>query len=185
MSSKGQWYVVHVLSGKEQRVKARLDYLVEFEGYQDVLHQVLVPTELVSEDRKGVKVESKRKFFPGYIMVEVDLVDSEGVLNSNAWRLVSGTDGVIGFAGDKQNPLPMRKKEVEVMLHQIKEREATARPLVSFELGDSVKINDGAFADQVGIIEELDQEKGKLQVSVSMFGRSMPVELDFWQVEKG
>ena len=180
---KDQWYVVHCLSGQENKVRQRIERAVQAEELGDVIFDVLMPTEMVSEVRRGQKTETKKKFYPGYIIVNMHLFTEDNELVERAWSFMSQLDGAIGFAGTRDLPLPMRPREVEAMLSQIKEREENIRPSVSFEVGDSVKVADGPFESQTGIVEEIDQEKGKLLVSVSIFGRSTPVELEFWQVE--
>jgi len=180
---KNQWYVVHVLSGQENKVRNRIERLVESEEMGDFIYEVLMPTEMVSEVRKGKKVETKKKFYPGYIIVNMNLLTADNQLVDQSWYFIREMDGVIGFAGTKDRPIPMRQREVDSMLAQIKEREESVRPSVTFQVGDSVKVADGPFESQTGIVEEVDQERGKLRVSVNIFGRSTPVELEYWQVE--
>ena len=182
---ENQWYVVHVLSGKEQQVHRRILRNLEAEEMGDKVFQVLMPTELVSEVRGGKKSERKKKFYPGYIIVDMNLLNQDGSLVEDTWYFIKDTDGVIGFAGTKDKPIPMRQREVDAMLMQIKEREEGSRPAVQFEVGDAIKVVDGPFQSQDGIVEEIDEERGKLLVSVSIFGRETPVELEFWQVERG
>ena len=179
-----QWYVVHVLSGQEQKVRNRILREAEAEELGDHIFEVLVPMEMVSEVRKGKKTETKKKFFPGYIIVNMNLFTEDNQLVEETWYFIKEMEGVIGFAGTKDRPIPMRQREVDAMLSQIKEREESARPAITFEVGDSVKVSDGPFESQTGIVEEIDLEKGKLRVSVTIFGRATPVELEFWQVEK-
>lgn len=181
--SKNQWYVVHVLSGQENTIAKRIRREVEREELGDYIYEVLVPTEMVEENRKGKKVEMKKKFFPGYIIVNMHLFDENKELIDQSWYFIKEMDGVIGFAGTKDKPIPMRAREVDSMLAQIKEREESVRPSISFEVGDSVLVADGPFESQTGIVEEIDHERGKLRVSVTIFGRSTPVELETWQVE--
>nr|MDP0502332.1 transcription termination/antitermination protein NusG [Verrucomicrobiota bacterium JB025] len=181
---RDQWYVVQVLSGQEQKVRNRILRDAESEGLTDQIREVLVPTEMVSEIRRGKKTETKKKFFPGYIIVNMNLNTPEGALVEETWYFIKEMDGVIGFAGTKDRPAPMRQREVDAMLSQIKEREESVRPAISFEVGDTVKVADGPFQSQNGIVEEIDPERGKLQVSVTIFGRSTPVELEYWQVER-
>jgi len=176
--------VVHVLSGQEQKVRNDIARRVEAEEMGDYIFEVLVPTERVSEVRKGKTYETKRKFYPGYIIINMALLTESNELNEETWYFIKEMEGVIGFAGTKHRPIPMRQREVENMLAQIKEREETVRPAVSFEVGDTVKVADGPFESQNGIVEELDEEKGKLRVAVTIFGRSTPVELEYAQVEK-
>lgn len=179
-----QWYVIHVLSGQEQKVAARIRRFAEQEELKDRIFEVLVPTEMVSEIKRGKKSETKRKFFPGYIIVNMHLFTTDNDLVEETWYFVKELDGIIGFAGTKDLPIPMRQREVDSMLAQIKEREESIRPAITFEVGDTVKVADGPFESQNGIVEEIDPEKGKLRVAVTIFGRSTPVELEFWQVEK-
>ena len=180
-----QWFVVHVLSGQEQKVAKRIRALTEREELKDKIYEVLVPTEMVSEVRRGKKTETKRKFYPGYIIVNMNLLTEDNSLVEDTWYFIKEMEGVIGFAGTKDRPIPMRQREVESMLAQIKEREDSVRPAISFEVGDTVKVADGPFESQNGVVEEIDEEKGKLRVAVTIFGRSTPVELEFWQVEPG
>jgi len=182
---RNQWYVVHVLSGQEQKVRNRLVRNIEAEEMGDKIFEVLMPTEMVSEIRGGKKTERKRKFYPGYIIVNMHLLTADNKLVEDSWYFMKETDGVIGFAGTKDRPIPMRQREVDAMLSQIQEREESVRPAISFEVGDSVKVADGPFQSQGGVVEEIDEERGKLLVSVSIFGRETPVELEFWQVERG
>lgn len=182
---KDQWYVVHVLSGQEKRVVARIKRQIESEEMGDHIFEALMPTEVVSEVRRGKKTETERKFYPGYIIMNMHLLTQDNTLVDRTWYFIHEMDGIIGFAGTKNKPIPMRPREVEEMKQQILAQEEGARPKISFEIGDSVKVADGPFESQTGIVEEIDPEKGKLLVSVSIFGRNTPVELEYWQVEKG
>jgi transcriptional antiterminator NusG len=179
-----QWYVIHVLSGQEQKVRDRILRNAESEGMTEYIREVLVPTEMVSEIRRGKKTETKRKFFPGYIIANIYLNTEDNELVEKTWFFIKEMDGVIGFAGTKDRPAPMRQREVDAMLSQIREREESVRPAISFEVGDTVKVADGPFQSQNGVVEEIDPERGKLRVSVTIFGRSTPVELEYWQVER-
>lgn len=179
-----QWYVVHVLSGQEQKVANRIRRKMETDELKDLVYDVLVPTEMVSEIKRGKKTETKRKFYPGYIIVNMNLFTRDNDLVEETWYFIKELDGIIGFAGTKDVPIPMRQREVDSMLAQIKEREESVRPAITFEVGDTVKVADGPFESQNGIVEEIDPGKGKLRVAVTIFGRSTPVELEFWQVEK-
>ncbi len=181
---KNQWYVVHVLSGQENRVRQRIERMIEAEEMSDKIYEVLMPTEIVSEVKKGKKSEMKKKFYPGYIIINMNLFTRDNRLVEDVWYFIKETDGVIGFAGTKDRPIPMRQREVDAMLAQIKEREESVRPAVTFQVGDTVKVADGPFESQSGVVEEIDPEKGKLRVAVSIFGRSTPVDLEFWQVEE-
>ncbi len=179
-----QWYVVHVLSGQEGKVRERILREAKEKELGDYVFDALVPMETVSEVRKGKKTESRRKFFPGYIIVNMNLFDEAKDLIDKTWYFIKEMDGVIGFAGTKDRPVPMRAREVEALLAQLREREDSVRPAITFEVGDSVRVADGPFESQNGFVEEIDHERGKLRVAVSIFGRSTPVDLEFWQVER-
>ncbi len=184
-SSQGQWFVVHVLSGQENKVLESLKRRIRTEEMGDLVYEVLIPTERVSEIKRGKKTETTRKFFPGYLIVNMQLIDENKKLVDRAWYFVRDTPGVIGFAGPKDKPVPMRDAEVESLLAQMREREDKIKPKVSFEVGETVKVADGPFQNQSGVVEEIDPARGKLRVSVTIFGRTAPVELEYWQVERG
>jgi len=181
---KDQWYVVHVLSGQEQKVQENIQKRIKTDEMGDLVFEVLIPTERVQEIKRGKKTETTRKFYPGYLIINMHLLDEENQLVERTWYFIRETTGVIGFAGTKDRPVPMRAKEVEAMLAQVKEREDEVKPKISFEVGDKVKVADGPFQSQNGVVEEIDPERGKLRVSVSIFGRETPVELEYWQVER-
>ena len=182
---KSQWFVVHVLSGQEQKVYDNLTRRIKTEEMGDFIFEVVLPTERVSEVKRGKKTETTRKFFPGYLIVNMWLLDENQQLVDRTWYFIKDTSGVIGFAGTKDRPVPMRPQEVESMLAQIRQLEDKVKPKVSFEVGETVKVADGPFQNQSGVVEEIDPDRGKLRVSVSIFGRSTPVELEYWQVERG
>ena len=183
---KDQWYVVHVLSGQEQKVRENIKRRIVAEEMGDLIYKVLVPQEIVSEVRRGKKTEAKRKFFPGYVIINMCLIEPEtGKLNDRTWYFIQQTTGVINFAGTRDKPVPMRPQEVESMLSQISEGEGEAKPRITFEVGETVKVADGPFESQNGMVEEIDHERGKVMVSVDMFGRKTLVELETWQVERG
>jgi len=184
LAPKDQWFVVHVLSGQEQKVHDNIVKRIKTEELGDHVFEVLIPTERVQEIKRGKKTETTRKFFPGYLIVNMHLLDDKNELIDKTWYFIKETTGVIGFAGTKDKPIPMRRKEVEGMLAQMKEREDTVTSKINYEVGDKVKVADGPFQNQQGIVEEVDPERGKLRVSVSIFGRDTPVELEYWQVEK-
>jgi transcription termination/antitermination protein NusG len=188
-AAKDQWYVIHVLSGQEQKVKDNLVRRVLTEEMGDLVFEVLLPMERVSEVKKdaqgkGKRAESRRKFYPGYLLVNMHMLNENGSLVDRSWYFIKDTQGVINFAGTRDKPTPMRPKEVEQMLAQIRESTDNVKPKISFDVGDQVRINDGAFEAQIGTVEEIDPDQGKLRVSVNIFGRSTPVDLEFWQVEK-
>ncbi|MFM7181315.1 MAG: transcription termination/antitermination protein NusG [Verrucomicrobiales bacterium] len=181
---RDQWFVVQVLSGMEKKVFENIKRRIQTEEMGDVIFEVLMPTELVYEVKGGKKTETRRKFFPGYLIVNMHLLREDGGLVDRSWYFFQETDGVIGFAGTKEKPLPMRAKEVEQLLAQVREREEGVRPKVQFDTGDRVRVADGPFESQIGVVEEIDLDRGKLRVSVDIFGRSTPVELEFWQVTR-
>lgn len=182
---KKEWFVVHVLSGQEQKVRDNLLKRIQTEEMQDLVFEVLIPTERVAEVRRGKKSETTRKFFPGYVIINMILFDHEGHLIDRSWYFVRETNGVLGFAGNKERPIPMSESEVNSLLAQVREREDTVSPKVNFEVGETVKVADGPFQNQSGVVEEVDPERGRLRVAVSIFGRSTPVDLEYWQVERG
>jgi len=183
--SKGQWFVVNTLSGYENKVKDNIEKQLRLEGASHPIYEVLIPMEKVSEVRQGKKVTSTRKFFPGYILVRMDLYDKDGNIFDNTWYFVRQTQGVIGFVGGTgERPLPLSQREVDNLMSQVKEREENIIPKMQFETGETVRIKDGAFENFEGVIENIDPERGKLKILVSIFGRSTPVELEYWQIEK-
>lgn len=176
MSKK--WYVVHAYSGYEKSVQRALKDRIERAGMQDMFGQILVPVEEVIEMKSGQKSISERKFFPGYVLVEMEMSDE-------SWHLVKNTDKVTGFVGGSvMKPTPISQKEVDNILHQIQEGVEKPKPKILFEMGEAVRVKDGPFTDFHGNVEDVNYDKSKLRVSVSIFGRPTPVELDFNQVEK-
>jgi len=171
------WYVVHTQTGSEDKVKSYLENKLSAEGLQDFISKVVIPTEQISEVRSGKKRISQRKFFPGYILVEMEL-------NEKTYLFIKNTPGVTGFIGLGKRPMPLPQAEVEGILKRTQETQAKPSPKVIFEKGEQVRIKDGPFVNFNGIIDEVRPEKGKLKVSVSIFGRATPVELEYWQVEK-
>lgn len=173
-----QWYVVHAYSGFEKNVQKTLKERIEREGMADYFGQVLVPVEEVVDIKNGRKTVSERKFFPGYVLVEMEMTD-------DSWHLVKSTPRVTGFIGGSGNrPLPITQREVDAILQQLEPGVAKPKPKVQFESGQQVRVNDGPFADFNGVVEEVNYERNKLRVSVQIFGRETPVELEFGQVEK-
>lgn len=171
------WFVVQTYSGYEMRAKLSLEERVRSHGLSEKFGKILVPQETVEEMVRGAKRTSKKKFFPGYILVQVDL-------NDDTWHLVKETPKVSGFIGDSRNPSPLSKEEVGALLQQMEGGAKRPRPKKNFEEGDAVKVTDGPFADFNGTVDEVKPDKGKLRVLISIFGRNTPVELDFGQVEK-
>ncbi|MEM6822187.1 MAG: transcription termination/antitermination protein NusG [Verrucomicrobiota bacterium] len=182
-SSKGQWFAVHVLSGQEENVKKHMISRMKMEEMEEDVHAIVIPTERISEVKRGKKTEAERKLYPGYVFVNLNLLDEEKKMVERSWYFIRETPGVIGFA-DGEHPIPMRQKEVDGMLAQMREKEDKVVPKILFELNDRVRVGDGPFEGQEGVIEEIDEERGRVRVAVSIFGRSTPVDLEYWQVEK-
>ena len=172
-----KWYVIHTQTGFEQRVKNSLEVRAEAAGMKNLIGQILIPTEKVSEVKEGKKKITERKFFPGYILVEM-------VLTDESWYLVRDTSGITGFVGSGHRPLSLKESDVEAILKQQEEKTAKPKPKVDFNLGENVRVQEGAFANLNGVIDEVNPNKGKLKVTVTIFGRATPVELEYWQVEK-
>lgn len=173
-----RWYVVHAYSGYEKQVMRSLEERVKHAGMEDAFGQILVPTEEVVEMRSGQKRKSERKFFPGYVFVQVEMTEA-------AWHLIKGTPRVLGFiGGTADRPAPISEREAEAMLRRVADSDDKPRPRTLFEPGETVRVADGPFADFNGVVEEVNYEKSRLQVAVTIFGRATPVELEFSQVEK-
>ena len=182
--SEYQWYALQCLSNHEDKVRRYLaKYKEESEDFAQCLKEVLVPIENVSEVKNGKKMQRDRKFYPGYVFVEMKLFDRHGMLLKDPWYKIKGTDGVINFIG-KDNPTALSKDEIGRILRQVQDAAGKEVPKVQFTVGEVVKILDGPFLNLTGDIDEIDPTKGTLKVSVSIFGRFTPVELEFWQVEK-
>jgi transcriptional antiterminator NusG len=172
-----KWYVIHTQTGHENQVRNSLKKRAQLNGLSENISQILIPTEQVSEVKSGKKSITQRKFFPGYLMVEMEL-------NDKTWYLVRNTPGITGFVGSGAKPLPLRDSEVKNILKQIEEKTTKPKPKIIFEKGETVRVKEGPFTNFNGTIEEINPAKGKLKVTVSIFGRPTPVELEYWQVEK-
>jgi transcriptional antiterminator NusG len=172
-----KWYIVHVYSGFENKVKIALEERIESSQNPDKFSEVLVPTEQVVELVKGKRKESSRKFYPGYILIKMELDDE-------SWHVVNDTAKVAGFLGGREHPAPLSDEEAGKILNRMKAGQAKPKPKFIFETGDDIRVVDGPFANFNGTVDEVNPEKGKIRVMVSIFGRSTPVELDFVQVTK-
>jgi transcription termination/antitermination protein NusG len=172
-----RWYSVSVLSNFEKKIAEQIRTSVTESGLEDDIDEVLVPTEEVIEVRRGKKVTTERRFMPGYVLVHMEMSDQ-------GYHLISSINRVTGFLGPQGRPMPMRDAEVNVLLNRVQEGEDSPRTLIRFEIGERVKVNDGPFEDFDGMVEEVDEDSQRLKVTVSIFGRETPVELEFTQVTK-
>ena len=172
-----RWYIVHAYSNFEKKVAEDIENKAKQKGLSDLIEQIIVPTEKVVEVRRGRKVDAERKFFPGYVLVRAKLTDA-------VFSLIKNTPKVTGFLGDSK-PVAITDKEAERILHQVQEGVERPKPSVTFEIGESIRVSDGPFASFNGFVQEVDEDRARLKVEVSIFGRAVPVDLEFGQVEKG
>ncbi|MDO8296754.1 MAG: transcription termination/antitermination protein NusG [Caulobacter sp.] len=172
-----KWYIVHAYSNFEKKVAEHIRDQAKNQGLEDCFSEILVPTEDVVEVRRGRKINSERKFFPGYVLVKMDLTDE-------AYHLVKNTPKVTGFLGSASKPMPVSEKEVQRIVGAIEEGVERPKPTISFEIGEQVRVTDGPFASFNGTVEHVDEDRARLHVAVSIFGRATPVELEYNQVEK-
>ena len=172
-----RWYIVHAYSNFERKVAESIKERAAAAGFADMFDEVLVPMEEVVEMRRGRKVSSERKFFPGYVLVKMEL-------NDETYHLIKSTPKVTGFLGTENKPIPITEEEAGRILQQVQEGVERPKPSVTFEIGEQVRVADGPFASFNGLVEEVDEERARLKVAVSIFGRATPVELEYAQVEK-
>ena len=172
-----RWYIIHAYSNFEQKVVASIEEQARQKGLEHLFDQILVPVEKVVEVRKGKKVDAERKFFPGYVLARMEMTDQ-------AFHLINNTPKVTGFLGSDNKPLPISDKEADRILNQVQEGVDRPKPSVMFEVGENVRVSDGPFASFSGTVEEVDEERARLKVEVSIFGRATPVDLEYGQVEK-
>ncbi|APH72749.1 transcription termination/antitermination protein NusG [Aquibium oceanicum] len=172
-----RWYIVHAYSNFEKKVAEDIENKARQKGLSGQIEQIVVPTEKVVEVRRGRKVDAERKFFPGYVLVRANLTDA-------VFSLIKNTPKVTGFLGDAR-PVPITDAEADRILHQVQEGVERPKPSISFEIGEQVRVSDGPFASFNGFVQEVDEERARLKVEVSIFGRAVPVDLEFGQVEKG
>ncbi len=180
---QSQWFVLHTLAGQEQKVKDSLEKRLKTEEMSEYVKEILLPMEKVAEVRAGKKTVSTRKLYPGYVFVNLVLLDDNKKIIEKPWYFVRETQGIIGFIGGER-PSPTSQEEIDSIKAQMSDAEDTEKPKVNFDVGEMIKINDGPFLNFGGAIEEIDPERGKLKVTVNIFGRNTPVELEYWQVEK-
>ncbi len=172
-----RWYILHTLSGAEEKAKANLESRIKAYHYQEWIDKVIIPREQVTEVKMGKKRVLERKFFPGYILVHMEM-------NEDTWLFVKKTAGITTFIGSRRKPEPIPEEEVEKILKRVEESKSKPAPKVTYEKGESIRVVEGPFVNFTGVIEEVQMDKGKVKVNVSIFGRTTPVELEFWQVEK-
>jgi transcriptional antiterminator NusG len=172
-----RWYVVHVYSGFENKVAGSIREQAKQAGMDELIQEVMVPTEELVKMRRGTKVATERKFFPGYVLVKMDMTDE-------SWHLVKNTPKVTGFLGGRGKPSPISDAEAERLMNQVKEGVEKPKPSITFEIGEQVRVADGPFTSFNGLVEDVDEDRARLKVAVSIFGRSTPVELEYSQVEK-
>ncbi|MBW8724277.1 MAG: transcription termination/antitermination protein NusG [Inquilinus limosus] len=172
-----RWYVLHVYSNFEKKVAESIREQAEQKGLADHFEQIVVPTEEVVEIRRGQKVNTERKFFPGYVLLKMELSD-------RAWHLVKNTPKVTGFLGSGNKPIPISETEAMRIMKQVQEGVERPKPSIIYEIGETVRVADGPFTSFNGVVEEVDEERSRLKVAVSIFGRATPVELEYTQVEK-
>ena len=172
-----RWYIVHVYSGFESKVANSIQEQAELRSLDDNIQEIMVPTEEVVQIRRGQKINAERKFFPGYVLVKMELSDE-------AYHLIKDTPKVTGFLGTAGNPSPISEAEVQRVMRQVQEGIERPKPSITFEVGEQVRVSDGPFASFIGILDEVDEDRARLKVSVSIFVRATPVELEYGQVEK-
>ena len=178
-----QWFALHTLSGQENKVKTYIEKFKKAEELEDSIFEILLPTEVVSEVKAGKKSTKTRKLYPGYVFINMLLYGEDKKLINKSWYFVKEVAGVIGFVGG-DNPAQLRQSEIDEIKSRIEAANGKEVPKVSYEIGEEVKITDGAFANLTGRIDEIDPARGKLKISVSIFGRFTPVELEYWQVQR-
>lgn len=172
-----EWYVLHTYSGYENKVKASLEQRLAVMSLSDKVSQIVIPTEDVTEFRGGEKKTVSKKFFPGYVLVEMEMSDE-------TWHTVRHTPGVFGFVGDKNKPLPLPQEDVDAIIHQIESGKPRMKSKISFEVGESVRVIDGPFANFIGSISEIDERHGKVKIMMNILGRGTPVEVEFFKLER-
>ncbi len=182
VDNRGSWYVLQTLSGQEMKAQESINKRRVMEEVDDVLYEALVPVQKVTEVKLGKRTTTNKKFFPGYILIRCDLYNDKKRINDRVWTFIQDTPGIIGFIGD--NPQPLSKYEVQDILDQVRGEEEAPKPKIDYTVGEIVKIKEGPFENLEGKIEVIDPDRGKLKLSVIIFDRSTPVEVEYWQVER-
>lgn len=178
-----QWYTIQTLPNQEAKVKTYIEKFIDIEDMRDYVDKVLMPVETVKEIKNNRKTSKLRKLYPGYIFIRIRLYDEDKSIIQKVWHFIKNTQGVIGFPGGDR-PLPLKKSEIERILNQIESSEGKEVLKIEYQVGEEVKITDGPFVSLTGRVDEVDPERGRLKVSVSIFGRFTPVELEYWQIER-
>ncbi|MDR0595105.1 MAG: transcription termination/antitermination protein NusG [Puniceicoccales bacterium] len=180
---EAKWFTLQTLSNQEYKVKVSIETIIKENGLENVISEILIPSEVVSEIKNGKKYTRTRKFYPGYVFIHMKMYDREGEILQTPWQLVRNANGVVRFVGNN-NPVALKESEIGEIIAKMQAVEGKSVPKFSFDIGETVKINDGPFLNLTGEIEAIDTETGRLRVQVSMFGRLTPVDLEFWQVKK-
>ncbi|MDR0679561.1 MAG: transcription termination/antitermination protein NusG [Puniceicoccales bacterium] len=180
---EAKWFTLQTLSNQEYKVKTSIETIIRENGLENVISEILIPSEVVSEIKNGKKYTRTRKFYPGYVFIRMKMYDRDGEILQTPWQLVRNANGVVRFVGNN-NPVALKESEIGEIIAKMEAVEGKSVPKFSFDIGETVKINDGPFLNLTGEIEAIDTETGRLRVQVSMFGRLTPVDLEFWQVKK-
>lgn len=180
---EAKWFTLQTLSNQEYKVKVSIETIIRENGLENVISEILIPSEVVSEIKNGKKYTRTRKFYPGYVFIHMKMYDRDGEILQTPWQLVRNANGVVRFVGNN-NPVALKESEIGEIIAKMQAVEGKSVPKFSFDIGETIKINDGPFLNLTGEIEAIDTETGRLRVQVSMFGRLTPVDLEFWQVKK-
>lgn len=183
-TGKGQWFVLHTLSGQENRVRENIEGQIKLEDPSIPVYEVLIPTEKLVEVKNGVKKETRRKLFPGYVFCRMELYKEDGERNEFVWTFIHSVQGVITFSCGGDNPMPMSDDEIGIWINGPDQKEDAVRPAITYQVGDHVRITDGPLESSTGVVSAVDAEQGKLKLTVPIFGRYNVIEVELWQVER-
>ena len=183
-AGKGQWFVLHTLSGQENRVIENIESQIKLGDPSIPVYEVLIPTEKLVEVKNGKKKETKRKLFPGYVFCRMDLYREDGERNEAVWTFIHGVQGVISFSCGGNDPMPMSEEEIGIWINGPDQKEEMVRPAVTYQIGDHVRIKEGPLESSTGVVSAVDPEQGKLKLTVPIFGRANLIEVELWQVER-